>query len=107
MTSKIAIAIAGIGLLLGLVAVALILQLRSAENAATATEARQARQIAALRAQLAAVSVKAGGAHRDLITCGDLNTLINQMPQTDSNGDTVLYAGPAGTLPLPAHCLNL
>jgi hypothetical protein len=64
------------------------------------------RQVRGLQATLSTDQAKLAGQHRDLITCADLQVLINDMPQGDSAGDTVFYGGPAGSLPLPAHCLN-
>lgn len=56
--------------------------------------------------QLTQLQARVTGQHQDLITCGDFQALINNLPQSDSNGDTIFYSGPTGTVPLPAHCIN-
>jgi hypothetical protein len=98
--------VAALALVLAAAGVTYGLQAHSAERHTQATLATQAREIAAMRRQLATVTVKAAGQHRDLITCGDLNTILNDLPSADPNGDEVFYSGPNGGVPLPAHCLN-
>ena len=61
------------------------------------------------QAQLAAVSAKASGGHRDLITCGDLQVLT--WPVTvngnDAYGNGLNMSGITEQLNmLPAHCIN-
>ena len=71
-------------------------------------------QQAALSAAQAAVNdaqAKINGEHRDLITCADLNSLINGYT-TQNAGNYIglnqyLTANGAGyTLPMPPHCYN-
>lgn len=65
-----------------------------------------AKTLTADQAKLTADQARLAGIHRDLITCGDMQAIINNMPQSDSNGDTLFFAGPNGSLGLPSHCIN-
>jgi hypothetical protein len=92
---------------------------------ATITATTDHHQISDLRGQLvqahtvlaraerviSAQQAKLNGGHRDLITCTDLNELINGYTGPNPNGyiglNQYLTANGGGlTLPLPAHCYN-
>jgi hypothetical protein len=103
MTVKILMAVAVLGCLLGIAGIIY----------GYSTDQAQARQIAALthrlhaeQAALAAITVKAAGQHRDLITCGDLQNLVLEASGVDSAGDTVTTQTNPGPVQLPAHCIN-
>jgi hypothetical protein len=59
-----------------------------------------------LRQQNARLTAQVSGTHRNLITCGDLQTYINSLPQYDSAGDFVGGGSTAGMATLPGHCIN-
>lgn len=83
-----------------------VTSLRHQASADSSQLARDKRELAAASRLVAAQQARLGGQHRDLITCGDLQNLITDMPQTDSNADTIFYGGPNGAIPLPRHCVN-
>ena len=57
--------------------------------------------------QIAGLTARVNGIHRDLITCGDFQFLLNRMNTAgDSNGDTFYWGISGAVLPLPAHCIN-
>lgn len=61
--------------------------------------------MARLKGSVSQIAARANGAHRDLITCGDLQSMINDgyvsSYYVDSNN--TLQSSPAG---LPGHCVN-
>jgi hypothetical protein len=81
-----------------------ISQLRNQLAQAHTTQGRAEHLISAQQAKLA-------GEHRDLVTCADINELLNGFTGPNPNGyiglNQYLTANAAGfSMPLPSHCLN-
>jgi hypothetical protein len=71
------------------------------------------RQAAELHQQVGELQGSVNGAHRDLITCGDLQQveqLIDGLVAPQGDIGPVEFASPTGgvvsSLPLPSHCIN-
>ena len=91
-----------------LVSSVIVLDVQTGSQRAEITSLQQ--QLRQDQAQLAAVSAKASGGHRDLITCADLQamgleTLLDVGLNTDASGN--LSAVPEQQpVTLPSHCIN-
>jgi hypothetical protein len=59
-----------------------------------------------LTREIAAIQPKLNGEHRNVITCGDMQTYINSLPQYDSAGDWIGGGSTLGMATLPPHCIN-
>lgn len=98
---------------LAAVLAALAITMAATHASATGTERRLSgqiaslqRQLSGLRSELAAVAVKTGGSHRDLITCADVLNMGWNLSGTDSSGGQLTGIAGPGPISLPAHCVN-
>jgi hypothetical protein len=86
-------------------------EVASLRQQVAATQSRDRVAIARAQSLLSAAQARLGGSHRDLITCGDLDALLNGFTTANAGnyvGLNQFLAGnsPGYTVPLPQHCLN-
>lgn len=110
MMARAALVIAVLALVAGGAGLAYGISARHGEAAMSRQLSSTSRQVGRLRAEVAAVSAKATGARRDLVTCGDLAVVLNGPPGASYEGlNQVLgdYTTATGiAVQLPSHCLN-
>ena len=67
---------------------------------------QNAKDISVLQHHNTVLTARVNGGHRDLITCGDLQTYIGSLPQYDNAGDWLGGGSTDGMATLPQHCIN-